>query len=54
MMVDVSDIGDVVLGSTATLWGDGLPTEKVAERAGTIAYELVARVGRRVARRCVG
>jgi alanine racemase len=54
MMVDVSGIGDVALGSTAVLWGDGLPTEKVAERAGTIAYELVARVGARVARRCVG
>ena len=53
MMVDVTQIGDVALGSTAVLWGDGLPTEKVAERAGTIAYELVARVGGRVRRRCV-
>jgi alanine racemase len=53
MMVDVSAIGDVALGSPAILWGEGMPTEKVAERAGTIAYELVARVGSRVARRCV-
>jgi alanine racemase len=53
MMVDVTAIGEVAPGAAAILWGDGLPTEQVAERAGTIAYELVARVGRRVVRQCV-
>jgi alanine racemase len=51
MMVDVTDVGEVSPGATATLWGAGLPTEQVAEWAGTIAYELVARVGSRVERR---
>lgn len=53
MMVDVSAIGKVGPGTTAILWGAGLPTESVAESAGTIAYELVARIGGRVVRRCV-
>ena len=36
------------VGQDVTLWGAGLPAERVAEASGTIAYELVTRVGRRV------
>jgi alanine racemase len=53
MMVDVTDVGEVQRGAVATLWGAGLPAETVAGWAGTIAYELVARVGARVARHVV-
>ena len=37
-------------GDPVTLWGRGLPAEEVAERLGTIGYELVTRVAPRVAR----
>jgi alanine racemase len=50
VMVDASEIADVRVGDRALLWGTGLPAEEVAELAGTIAYELVSRVGTRVAR----
>jgi alanine racemase len=53
-MVDVTALPDVEPGMRATMWGRNLATESVAEKANTIAYELVARVGRRVARRLQG
>ena len=54
VMIDVSHIEGLRPGDRVTMWGDGLRTEDVAERAGTIAYELVARVGGRVGRHVVG
>lgn len=36
------------LGDTAQLWGPDLPVERVAERVGTIPYELLCSVARRV------
>jgi alanine racemase len=50
VMVDASGIAEVRLGDRAVLWGTGLPAEEVAALADTIAYELVSRVGTRVAR----
>ena len=56
------DVGDapVALGDEATLFGEApegapgpmrrLPVEEAAEAAGTIAYELLVRVGGRVPR----
>lgn len=38
------------IGSPVVLWGDGLPVEFIAHAAGTIAYELLCRVGSRVPR----
>ncbi|MDF3055238.1 MAG: Alanine racemase, partial [Gammaproteobacteria bacterium] len=35
-------------GDTVVLWGEGLPVERVARHAGTIAYELLAKVTARV------
>lgn len=50
VMVDVTDVPGVRRGSRATLWGQAPATESVADQAGTISYELVARVGSRVSR----
>ena len=47
-MVDVTDLRDARVGSVVLLWGPGLPAEQMAASAGTIAYELVTRLGRRV------
>ncbi len=46
------DLGDeaVELGEEAIVFGEGLPVEEAAEAAGTIAYELLVRVGSRVPR----
>jgi alanine racemase len=51
VMVDVTDVPGVQRGSRATMWGRAPATESVADQAGTIAYELVSRVGARVRRR---
>lgn len=53
-MIDVSEIGDVKAGDEVTLFGsDGrnvLPVEELAEKMGTINYEIVCMVGRRIPR----
>jgi alanine racemase len=48
-MLDVQDIG-VREGDDVTVFGDGLPVAEVAATAGTIAYEIVTRIGPRVPR----
>jgi len=48
--VDLSGLGDVQVGDEVTLWGDGLAVEEIAECAGTIAYELLTGVSKRVPR----
>lgn len=47
--VDLSHLDDAKVGSEVVLWGRGLPAERVAAYADTIAYELVCRVNERVA-----
>lgn len=49
-MFDVTAAGDVAVGDRIAVWGTEVAAEDVAARAGTIAYELVARVGARVRR----
>ncbi|HYC55167.1 MAG TPA: alanine racemase [Candidatus Binatia bacterium] len=49
-MIDVSGIDGVAVGDRVTMWGTTPSVEEMAERAGTIGYELVARVGKRVER----
>lgn len=50
-MADVSEIPDVKVGDTATLFGvPGLSADDVAAVLGTINYELVCMVGKRVPR----
>ncbi len=48
--LDVTGIAGVVPGDEVVLWGKGLPVEEVARAAGTIPYELVCDVTRRVPR----
>jgi len=50
LMVDVTDAGNVRVGESAVLWGSDVSIEEVAERASTISYEIVARLGARVRR----
>lgn len=46
--VDVTDLPQAGVGSSAVLWGEGLPVDEVAAAAGTISYELLCGVTRRV------
>lgn len=44
---------EINIGDKVTLWGNGLPIERVASYAGTIAYELMNKLTRRVEMRYV-
>jgi alanine racemase len=46
--LDLSSQPQAQVGDEVVLWGDGLPIDEVAARAGTISYELFCGVGRRV------
>jgi len=46
--IDLEDALDVRVGDLVTLWGPELPAERLAECAGTIAYELVCGISQRV------
>jgi alanine racemase len=48
--VDVSDIADARPGAPVLLWGESPGVDEVAQAAGTIAYELLTAVTRRVPR----
>jgi alanine racemase len=50
-MLDATDRPDVAVGDEVTLWGRGLPAERVAPFADTIAYELFCRIAERVSRK---
>jgi alanine racemase len=52
-MFDVTDAPGVAVGDEVVLWGDDPGVEEIATLAGTIAYELLARVGTRVRREIV-
>ena len=45
--IDITDI-DGKVGDSVTLWGEGLPAERIAPYADTIAYELVCGISQRV------
>ena len=54
-MVDVSDIPSAAVGDTATLFGYDetgalLPCERVSDALGTISYEVVCSVNKRIPR----
>ncbi len=49
-MIDVTDLPQVSLGNKVTLWGDTLPVEEMAGKAGTISYELLCAVSKRIPR----
>lgn len=48
LSVDLSALPDAGVGSSVTLWGEGLPVEQVAKAAGTISYELLCALAARV------
>jgi alanine racemase len=48
--IDLTDGPAAQPGDRVVLWGDGLPVEDVARRAGTIPYELLAGMSPRVVR----
>jgi alanine racemase len=45
---DLTDIPSAGIGSEALLWGDGLSVDEVASAAGTIGYEILCALARRV------
>ena len=47
---DRDDQQPVEIGDAVVLFGEGLPVEEVAEKAGTIPYELLVGIGHRVPR----
>ena len=49
-MVDVTDIPDVAIGDVVTVFGPELPLEEKADTVGTIQYEMLCGVSRRVPR----
>jgi alanine racemase len=48
--VDLRGLPDAKVGDPVVLWGEGLPVEEIAERSGTISYELLCCVTARVPR----
>jgi alanine racemase len=48
LCVDLSRLPNAQIGSRVVLWGAGLPIEEVARAAGTISYELMCALTKRV------
>ena len=48
LTIDLSDIDAAGVGDAVVLWGAGLPCDEIAACAGTIAYDLLSGIGRRV------
>ena len=46
--VDISDMPDAYIGSSVTLWGEGLSADEVGAAAGTLSYELFTKLTARV------
>jgi len=47
--IDLTAAPTAQVGDAVTLWGNGLPVERMAECAGTIPYELICGISQRVA-----
>jgi alanine racemase len=47
--IDLTDLTGAKVGDLVTLWGRGLPAERIAPFADTIPYELVCGISQRVA-----
>ncbi len=48
--IDVTGLQDVDIGDKVELWGKRIPVDKIAELSGTISYELLSGVSKRVPR----
>jgi alanine racemase len=53
LIFDVTHLPQVKLGDCVELWGDNVCITEVAEKAGTIDYELMTRISARVPREYV-
>jgi alanine racemase len=51
--VDLSQVPTARVGSEVELWGDLVPIDEVAERAGTVGYELMCALAARVPQRVI-
>ena len=48
LSVDLGEQSEISIGDEVILWGEGLPADRIAQNAGTIAYELFCQVTTRV------
>jgi alanine racemase len=48
LTIDLTNCPGVKVGDPVELWGQHIPVEKVAQSAGTIAYELLCQMAPRV------
>ncbi len=48
LTVDLEPVPDATPGTPVELWGARVPIDDVARSAGTIGYELMCRISRRV------
>ncbi len=48
LCVDLTDLPEAHIGTAVTLWGEGLSADEVAAAAGTVSYELLCALARRV------
>ena len=46
LTIDLTELPDAGLGSRVELWGDQVPVNRIAQAAGTVAYELLCNVER--------
>ena len=46
--IDLTDVPEAKVGDSVTLWGEGLPVERIADAAGTISYDLLTGVAGRL------
>jgi alanine racemase len=53
IMADLTPVPAARVGSSVTLWGEGLPIDEVAQAAGTIGYELMCGLAPRVRVECL-
>jgi alanine racemase len=49
-MIDASHVTNIHVGDEVILFGEGLPVEEIAMKMGTINYEVVCAIGKRVPR----
>lgn len=48
LVCDLTDLPSAGVGSSVTLWGQGVPADEVATAAGTVSYELFCALAQRV------
>jgi len=51
VLIDVSEVASAAVGSEVELLGEGVPASELAQLIGTIPYEILSRISRRVYRR---